>query len=61
MAAKEVIRKWQGKQELPTDKALRDELRKAFAHPTVGLLRDFNEGSIYAFHWKIYSECCRAI
>ena len=41
MAAREVIRKWQGRQELPDETAVIKALRKAFSDESVGLRYDF--------------------
>ena len=46
MAAREVIRKWQGRQETAEGGTLLERLRAVFSNSDLGLQSDFMEGSI---------------
>ena len=55
MAAREVIRKWQGRQELPDETAVINELRRAFYHESVGLRFDFIESKLHFIESLIWN------
>ena len=47
MAAREVLRKWQGRQEAPDETAMRKALRDAFSHEDVGLRSEYIDGKTF--------------
>ena len=61
MAAREVIRKWQGRQELPDETAVINELRRAFYHESVGLRSDFTEGKLHFIENLIWNNALLVI
>ena len=59
MAARELIRKWQGKQDTGEPGILLERLRIVFADPDLGLQSDFMEGQSY-FMSSFITKICSA-
>ena len=47
MAARQMIGKWQGRQEAPDETAMRKALRDAFSHEDVGLRSEYIDGKTF--------------